>query len=176
MNRLATFRENFGAMRVVVFFLVVYLITQIAIGSILHPLGAADFFRAQTTFSRDTYLAYVAQWQAAGLIERYYGHYWLDFVLPVWYALLLGSMLAHGLQRNRMSARWNGVLVIPFVAGAMDITENVFHLIFLSNLSGVSEPMIVMSALAANTKWALAGASVILVVALYGRAAGRRTA
>lgn len=175
MNRLATFREKFGTPRAVVFFLVVYLITQAVIASILHPLGATDFFLAQTTFSRETYLSYVTRWQAEGLIERYYLHYWFDFVLPFWYALLLGSMLAHGVKLNGVAPRWNGAFVVPFVAGTMDLVENVFHLVFLSDLSAISRPMIAASAFAANTKWALVAAAIVAVIALYGRAILKRS-
>lgn len=161
--------------RVVVFFLVVYSITQAVVAAILHPLGAVDFFLAQTTFSRDIYLGYATRWQAAGLIESYYFHFWFDFVLPIWYALLLASMLAHGFKLNGVAARWNVALAVPFVAGAMDLIENVFHLIFLSDLAAVQAPMVVASAVAANTKWALVAATVISAVVLYGRAAMKRS-
>lgn len=175
-KRLATFRERFGTGRAVVFFLVVYLITQATIGSILHPLGALDFIRAQTTYAPETFLAYLSRWADQGLMERYRFHFWFDFVLPFWYAFLLGSMLSHGLNRNALSPRWNWVLPAPLVAGLMDLTENAFHLFFLADLSAVSRPLIALSATAAITKWALAAGSLLTASVLYARAGFTRSA
>jgi hypothetical protein len=175
MQLLAKFRAQYGTFRSVAFFFVVYTISQAAIGSILHAMGAADFLHAQTTFSRETYLAYVARWQAEGLMDNYRNHFYLDFIHPIWYTFLLASMLAHGLKCNRSSGQWNWVLVIPFIAGAMDVTENIMHVIFLADLQAITDPMIVAGALAANTKWALVTVSLLGSFGLYGRSFLRRS-
>lgn len=152
---LTSYRNRFGILRVVVLFGVLYLISQIIIGDILHDMGPLKFIKAQTTFSKSAYVEQVREWQKAGLMEDYRLHFYFDFLHPVWYSLFLSAWMSLVFNLNRLSNRYNGILVLPFMAGAMDLVENCFHVRFITSLETISSWMIVVSALASNLKWAL---------------------
>lgn len=158
---LATARTKLGTTRTMIAFAIVYFVSQAIIGAILHPLGSLDFVRAQTTFSRETFLALTARWEAQGLLGRYWLHFVLDFVHPAFYACLLAGLLAR--QLDRLAIVGNGVLAVPFVAGAMDLVENVCHVVLLSTRPNVSGAIVTVGATASNTKWLLAGGSLVAV-------------
>lgn len=164
--RLARLRRRLGATRALAGFGAIYLASQATIGAILHPMGPAKFLRAQTTFSRETYLALTAEWERAGLLGRYWAHFWLDFVHPAWYACLLAGLLARGLDRRGLGPRANPLLALPFLAGAMDLIENTVHVHLLSRRPDVSQAAITVGALACNAKWLLAGGSLALAIGL----------
>lgn len=148
----------------------IYLVSQAVIGAILHPLGAVNVIRAQTTLSAETWLSFARAWESAGLLYRYRAHFLVDFIHPLWYALALAAAIAWGLQRNGAPAAWDRSLLLPVVAAVMDVVENVCHLVFLSDLDAVSRSLVVVSATASNTKWVLAAASVVLASVLALRA------
>lgn len=70
---------------------------------------------------------------------------------------------------NAVSSRYNWLLAIPFIAGFMDLVENCFHLSFISDVSSITQTKITLSALASNTKWALAGFSFFIALAMLVR-------
>lgn len=166
-------RSQWATARVLVALSAIYLFSQVVIVLILDPLGPLSFLRAQITFSRETYLSYLAGWEAAGLLSRYRAHFLLDCAHPFWYASALGTALAIGLNRQGCSERWNGLLWMPIAGGLCDLVENLFHISFVADPAGVSAPAVFCSALAANTKWALLGLSMLAALGLVARAPRR---
>lgn len=166
-RRLATTRAltGFGA---------IYVVSQATIGVIIHPLGTVKFLRAQTSFSRETFLALTAEWERAHLLGRYWLHFRFDFVHPLWYACLLAGLLARMLDRRAAGPRANALLVLPFAAGAMDLVENSFQVHLLARRPDVSQVAITASAIASNGKWLLAASSLLVAagLALAGRRRG----
>lgn len=156
---LHTLRVRLGRSRLLVVFGVLFLLSQAMIASILRDLGLLQFVRAQTTFSKATFLALARSWESAQLLPQYQRHFYFDFLHPVWYSCLLAGLIAKGLDRRGASERWSWLLLIPFLAGLMDLVENCFHVRFIADLAAVTQPMITLSALAANLKWALASLS-----------------
>lgn len=159
-------RKKLCSTRFLVVSAVLFVASQASIGAILRDVGPARVLRAQTTFSKETFLAIVGEWQREGVMPQYYRHFIPDFVHPVWYALLFAALLARGLDRQGLPERWNAVLLLPFVAGAFDLVENCLHLLFLSDLGAVTQPLIALSALASNLKWALLAVSLVVVLGL----------
>ncbi|MCC6642656.1 MAG: hypothetical protein IT386_15960 [Deltaproteobacteria bacterium] len=157
---LATLRQKLCSTRVLAASAAVFVLSQVTIAVILRDVGSARVLRAQTTFSATTLRTIIEQWQREGVLSHYYAHFVPDFLHPVWYALLLGALLARGLDSRGLPDRWNTVLLLPFVAGALDLVENLLHLVFLCDLDRVSQPLVAVSALAANLKWALVAASI----------------
>ena len=160
----SSYRRRFGTTKAVLILGSVYLASQITIAFIIHDMGPLDFLKAQTTFSRAAYVEQVKQWQARGLMDDYRRHFYLDFLHPLWYGLFLSAFMAAGFNRNRLSSKANWLLSLPFIAGAMDLVENCFHVRFISDVDTISSWMIVVSASAANTKWLLAGTSIVIGV------------
>lgn len=159
-------RRTLGSTRLLLASAALFVASQVSIIAILQPLGPANVLRAQTTFSKETLLAIVEQWQRQGVLGSYHQHFLLDVIHPLWYALLLAALLARGLDRQGLPERWSTVLLLPFFAGALDLAENALHLLFLSDLGAVTQQLVTLSALAANLKWVSIVVSIALVLAL----------
>lgn len=161
-------RVCLGRNRLLVVLGVLYVASQAIILSILRDLDLVKFARAQTTFSKATFLTLAHQWESAQLLRQYQLHFYFDFVHPIWYSCLLAGLIAKGLDRRGIPDRWNGLLLMPFLAGLMDLVENCFHVRFIADLDAITQPMITLSALAANLKWSLFGLSLALTLWLWG--------
>ncbi|MFW6066908.1 MAG: hypothetical protein ACOC97_01110 [Myxococcota bacterium] len=167
-------RARLASWRVVGVFGGIYLVSQAALGAILQEVGSAEVLQLQTTLSPETFAAILEQWRDAGLLDTYASHYYLDFVHPVWYSALLAALLAKALDANDAPARWNAILAVPFIAGGLDVVENLVHVYYLATGDAPTTGPVVMSGLAANTKWTLAGLSLAAAAALGVRAMERR--
>ncbi len=176
MRILSAFRRRTASARVVAISGGVYLVSQLIIGHILDPLGPLDVLRAETTLEPSVVAGIFARWRAEHLMDAYVRHYLLDFVHPALYALFLGASLSLLLDRNRLSSAWDVVLLVPIVAALCDLVENVSHVAFLTDDANVTAAWVTVSAIAAITKWLLAGASIALIAVLALRARGIRRA
>lgn len=158
---LASARAKLGTTRAIVTFAVVYLVSQAIVGTFPPPRLAQLRARADHLLARHVPPALTARWEAQGLLGRYWLHFVLDFVHPAFYACLLAGLLARRL--DRLAIAGNGVLAVPFVAGAIDLLENVCHVLLLSTRPNVSGALVTLGATASNTKWLLAGGSLVAV-------------
>ena len=158
----SSYRRRFGTTKAVLILGSIYLASQIVIGSIIHDMGSLEFLKAQTTFSRTAYVEQVKQWQEQELMDDYRRHFHFDFLHPLWYALFLSAFMAAGFNRNGLPSKTNWFLCLPFIAGAMDLIENCFHVRFISDVDAISSWMITVSASAANIKWVLASTSIVI--------------
>jgi len=161
--------SGFGTTKAVLVLGTIYLASQIVIGSIIHDMGSLEFLKAQTTFSKTTYVEQVRQWQERELMGNYRRHFHFDFLHPLWYALFLSAFMAAGFNRNGLPSKINWLLCLPFIAGLMDLIENCFHVRFISDVDTIPSWMIMVSASAANIKWALAGTSVVIGILCFPR-------
>jgi len=164
---LNNYRNKVGATRFVLLYGLIYVISQAAIAAIIQPLNPLLFLKAQITFSKDVYLSILQGWARSGLIMRYFQHFYLDFFHPIFYGVFLSAFMAKAMNLNKMSERWNLMLLVPFIAGVMDVIENCFHLRFLTDVNTITRTKVFMSAFASNTKWALAGISLLIALVLF---------
>jgi hypothetical protein len=169
MIMLDNYRNRFGTTRMVLISGLVYFISQACIAAILHDLNPLLFVKAQTTFSKDVYLELLNAWQAAGLMPKYFRHFYLDFFHPIFYAVFLSAFMAKTMNMNHFSSKLNRLLLMPFIAGAMDLVENCFHLSFISDVNSITQTKITVSALASNIKWALAGIALLIILFFFIR-------
>lgn len=140
----------------------IYLLSQFAIGMILHPLDPLLVFELQTTFSVDTFARIVDGWISRGLLPRYLSHYYLDLIHPLWYASALYYILQWVEQRRAIEGKIARVVVVlPWVAGGCDVLENSMHIVMLVVLKDVTSWGVIVGALAANTKWTLVAFSLL---------------
>lgn len=170
MRFLTAFRGWASAGRVIAVFGVAYVLSQLIIAQTLRPLDPLDVLRVQTTLSAPVVQQIFAKWRLDALLGTYARHYYFDFPHPVLYAVFLAAVLAWLLNRNGLSARWNGVLLLPFIAGLCDVFENVSHVAFLADGVNITPTWVALSGLAAITKWVLAGVSLALIAILAIRA------
>lgn len=170
MRALDAFRRWAGSGRVIAVFGGAYVVSQVIIASILHPLGPLAVLRVQTALSPPVVQQTFAKWRTDALLDTYARHYYFDFPHPVLYAVFLSAVLAWLLNRNRLSATWNAALLLPLAAAACDLFENVSHLAFLSDGVNMTPTWVAVSGIAAITKWLLAGGSLGLIAVLAVRA------
>lgn len=154
-SQLARVRALLGRRLPILVFGAIYLVSQITIIRILDPLGTDTVLRLQTTFSPETFASIKASWVEAGLIDSYWRHFHFDFPHPVWYSLFLASLLAGGLNFARMPAKYDVILLAPFVAAACDFVENSLHVWFLLDPGMVANPWVAISGIFTNIKWLL---------------------
>lgn len=166
---LAVLRARLDAWPLVALFGVIFVVSQAAIGVIVHPLGA-DMLVVQTTLSAEHVREIFARWEAAGMLDTYAAHYRFDNLHPLWYAMLLATALAKGLNANGVPPRYDAVLLVPFVAAACDVAENLFHLSFLADHANITPAHVLMGNTAALVKWLLVLGCVLAVSALTVRA------
>lgn len=154
---------------VVLVFGAIYVLSQATMYFILQPMGSAQVFRLQTTLSPETFSAILEQWREAGLLGRYGMHYYFDFVHPLWYAVFLSATLAVAFDANDVAAGWNAVLWLPFLAGALDLVENLVHVYYLIGGHPPTTLPVMIGGLAAIIKWTLAGVLTVTIIVLGGR-------
>jgi hypothetical protein len=128
----------------------------------------------QTTLSAERVRAIFAEWDAAGLVDIYAAHYRYDMAHPLWYGVFLAALLARGFDANRVPASRNALLLLPFVAAALDVLENLIHRTFLADRANITPVAVVIGNGAALAKWAIAGGCVVAVTALALNALRRR--
>jgi hypothetical protein len=165
----AALRQRLDDWGVILMFGAIYFASQVAIGVIVEPLGN-DMLRVQTSLSAETVRGIFARWEDLGLLRVYSAHYTLDMVHPLWYGIFLAAMLAKGFDANRIPARYNSLLLLPFAAAACDVTENLLHIAFLADREMITTGWVLLANGAANIKWLLAIGSVVAVLVLAARA------
>jgi hypothetical protein len=146
----------------------IYFVSQVIIGSILHPLGVKDALTLQTTLSSETFKEIASGWIASGQIGLYYKHFYFDNFHPIWYSIFLSLLIARAFKINNINPKFNFIILTPFVAAICDFFENMMHLYFLSDLQRATPALVALSGLATNTKWFLAFSGVAIVSILIG--------
>lgn len=165
---LGSARDKLDSWTLIGVFGLVYFLSQTVIAVLVHPLGS-NFLAAQTTLSADRVREILGEWRRADLLQVYVAHYRFDMIHPFWYGTFLSAMLAKGFNANQVSPRFNAVLLLPFVAAACDLTENLMHLSFLADRENITESRVIFGNGAALLKWALAFACTMTVAGLTVR-------
>ncbi|MCX7678777.1 MAG: hypothetical protein N2316_06125 [Spirochaetes bacterium] len=156
-----------NSMPVFVFIAVLYVISQVAIAVILHPLNIFDVLLMQVTLSDTTIRAIVQRWMSEKLIERFVMHFYFDFVHPLLYGILLTLFMRKVFQRISFPQKWNFFLLLPWIAVMMDVFENCLHLYFVVNIENITRISAVISGLASIVKWSMIGVSAMSMGLLY---------
>lgn len=174
-ERLQTYRNFISKNSILLGSLLLFLISQVTILSITADLGK-DFLGLQTTFSNKVFLHIAQSWKTSGLIESYYQHFYLDFIIhPVLYGIFLSSLLAWTFDRKRILTSSYILLLLPFLASFWDVMENSLHLYMLADFSRISAVMVFFSGFCTWTKWIIAlvclVGSLILNLSFWRRAA-----
>jgi len=151
----------------------VYAISQITIALTVRGLGV-DMLLVQTSLSAERVQAIFAHWDATGLIRSYAAHYRYDMIHPLWYGTLLAALLAKSFDANDLPASRNAWLLLPFVAGACDVVENLVHLSFLADRANITRSAVLLGNGAALAKWALTGGAIATICKLAVTARRRR--
>lgn len=161
-ERLQAYRHIISKNNILLGSLLLFFISQVTILSVTADLGR-DFLGLQTTLSSKVFLHIAQSWKTTGLINSYYQHFYLDFIIhPILYGVFISSLLAWTFDRKRISASADILLLLPFLASVLDITENSLHLYLLADFSRISAAIVYFSGFCSWTKW------IIAFVCLFG--------
>lgn len=152
----------------------VYAVSQATIAWIIEPLGANRVLQLQLALTPEAFLAVTREWRNAGVLDAYWRHFIFDFPHPVWYGLSLASAIAGALSFARAPASFDGLLLIPFFAGACDLVENAMHVLFLSRPASIVQPWVAISGGFTHVKWLLIGISMLSALLLVARGVAAR--
>lgn len=169
MKLASRLRNTVGNWKTIAILGIAYGVSQAIIGSILHPLGTSTVLELQTTLSVETFSQIIEQWRTAGMLDTYWRHYLLDFIHPALYGGFLAAMLAKGFDLNNVDARHDNALLVPVIAGALDLVENLCHVAMLTTPSNINAPLVVLGGTAANLKWLLVLGSLVSIAFFFLR-------
>ena len=160
---ITNFRKKVSSTPITVIFGILFLISQITILTVLSELDLKEVFTFQTTFSKDFVKDTIIMWRDKDLLDIYKIHFYMDFFHPLLYSIFLCSLIARILEEIKAPQKLNFLLLIPMLAGSLDILENILHLIFISDVDSITTGLVIISALAANLKWIIAHFSILLI-------------
>ncbi len=140
-----------------------YVLSQSSISFLLGHKVGPGLIPMQFAFTKPRFDSVVSGWTDANLLQLQH-HFYLDFVHPFWYGLMLAWALAKTLPAARQSLVW-----IPVVAALCDVCENTLHAIPLlqGSFRELDQPYIALSSSFAATKWLLAIVSIVLIVRYF---------
>ncbi len=170
MPRLAKARELLAHKGLLALFGSIYLVSQVVIAILVHPLGTQQMVSLQLSgFSAAEYARVFAAWEAKGSMGFYRAHLVFDDLHWIWYAITLSACLALALDTARLPSRWNVVLLFPPLAGIQDCIENGLQHVFLSQPGYVAliNPLPAISTAASIGKWILFLGSFLLIGGIH---------
>ena len=164
----ASLRHELGRTWLVVFFGIVYMISQVTILVILDPIADAMIKLQTTGFSASDYLTVFRIWDGSGGMPSYRAHFILDDYHWIWYSLWFTSLLCWLYERQDLTHKHNWVLVLPLASGLLDWYENHLQHVFLSapDFATIVDPLPLFSTIASDVKWLLAAIYIVLSVVL----------
>lgn len=141
----------------------VYLLSQTSIGFLLGHKVGSQLVPMQLAFTKARFDSVVSGWTDVNLLQLQH-HFYLDFVHPLWYGLMLAWALAKTLPASRHALVW-----IPVIAALCDVCENTLHAVplFQGTFRELDQPYIAIGSAFAATKWMLAVVSIVLIVTFF---------
>jgi hypothetical protein len=123
---------------------------------------APGIMSLQLAFTEETFGSIVDQWLASGMLDVRRRNLWVDLLFPLAYGSFLAGVWAWGSMGGNPGKRVPSCLVLPFLGGVLDWTENGLHLVLLRHTSGFSSNLVLAASIAASIKWLLVGLSAVL--------------
>lgn len=157
--------NKYWVLLIILFFVFYTVIMRQAINKII-PDGAGQHFVLQRAFTAERIINIIEDWKQPGIvledtINRYIE--WIiiyDYIYPLVYAVFGATLLAKLL--NYLSPDFTRgklvLLLLPFIAGLLDVIENTVHVIVLqgpSPLETLPTTLIQFTSLAAHVKLVL---------------------
>lgn len=157
-------RKKTNKWQFVIVFGILFFVSQMTIAIMLYELGTMQVLLLQVSLSADSFGSIIKEWNHAALLSVYKKHFYLDFLHPIWYSLFLASFISKTFHLNNTNHKYNYLLLLPFVAGLLDIIENILHLYILSNLNDISKVVVLISGITSNIKWLLVFISIVIIL------------
>lgn len=149
---------------------VIFILSQVAIGYLLHHVGPADALRLQLTFSSQAFSEILTKWGDTG-VAAYITHFYLDYFHALIYAVFLSSAVAFLTHRpdRKPGSISLGVFILPWIAAICDMAENTIHLYLIRHPNTIEGKLVIFSGICTWTKWSLAAISVVVILSMLFR-------
>ena len=104
---LTRYRNMTGSFKVIANFGIIYIISQFIIITILEHAGSDRVLKLQTGIAVEYFKETMEYFRATGKMKYYIMHYYLDFLHPVWYSVLLSATLSWLFITRNVSETYN---------------------------------------------------------------------
>lgn len=150
-----------------IFMLMMFSIVMFFINPQIDGLNGIGVIKLQLSFNKDAGIEIIESWGASG-IANFKRWIFIDYIYALSYSVFFASLLSLLiLQKGKeKSLKYTWVVVLAFIAGALDWIENTMELFFLNNPSGFPDSLFFLHSVIATLKWAAVPIAVIYVVAL----------
>lgn len=130
----------------------------------LAQAGSGGIFSLQFSFTHERFMKVITGWGNDG-IATFLKTMWIDYLFPIFYATLLGSIQARVLLRkvHPVTLTQHILIAIPYAAALFDYMENTLHVILLSQPAPYSSTLILAASMCASIKWALIFVSIVSI-------------
>lgn len=141
----------------------IYIISQSAVGYILAPSNAGPaLLEFQFSYTLDDFMLVFNRLSEAQLHSLRL-HFYIELIHPLWYGILLFSIVSWLLKLNGSQHELNFLLYPVFLLVACDCVENIFHYNWLYQIGTPSDPWVFVAGFAATLKWALIFSYIFLI-------------
>ncbi len=143
------------------FIIVVFIVSPLIDGG--NGLGVV---KLQLSFDKFIGVGIVESWGKSGIT---FFNQWIftDYIYAFAYALNFASILANILVKKGLhQTKIKYLVLMPFVAGLLDMTENTLELFFINNQVGFSESLFYFHSVIATVKFAIIALSLMAIIVL----------
>lgn len=151
------------------FFAVLFVASQASITLVLEPVGTGHLLRMQTTLSAAEFSVLAEDLYRRGADGAFLGHFYYDWLHPLWYGGLIVLLMARGFERHRWPPARDGLLWLPVLAGLADLVENALHFYMIVDTAHITQGRVLVANGAAWLKWSLVAAGVTIAATLLLR-------
>ncbi len=89
----------------------------------------------------------------------------IDCLFPFMYSTFLASIIAYLLSLKNEHSKYSLIFFsFPFLAGLVDWVENIMHIIFMANVSAITDELVFISGLFSIMKWVFIFFSIIYIM------------
>jgi len=150
-----------------VFMLIMFSIVMFFINPQIDGVDGLGVIKLQLAFDKDVGIDIIGSWGESG-IENFKQWIFTDYIYAASYSLFFASLLSYLiLQKGKdKSLKYTWVVVLSFVAGALDWLENTTEIFFVNNPLGYSDSLFFLHSIIASLKWAAVPIAVVYVVVL----------
>jgi len=155
VNRIYLFLSEGRVVLFSLFITAVLSIILIKVDSVISGPEGMGVVYLQFAFIREYFEGVLLSWGKSG-VDFYLNTIWIDFIYPLFYALLLSSARIYFVQKIKKNEIAGAgeifFMILPFIAAVFDYAENILHIVILSQRN-YSDLLIMSASIAALFKW-----------------------
>jgi hypothetical protein len=147
---------------IIMFIIVVFIVSPMMDGG-----DGTGVVKLQLSFQKVEGIKIVESWGQLG-ISNFNKWIFTDYIYAFAYSLLFATILARLIKKRKLiNSNIKYLVLLPFVAGLLDMTENTMELFFINNQTSFSNSLFYLHSLVSTVKFLLIAISLILIIVLW---------